>query len=71
MKLVYLIAFVLSFLLGAVFLYLSPMEYKTIVVYPTPSNLEKIQYKDNANNCFQFSARLVDCDKHAKKIPVQ
>ena len=71
MKLVYLIAFVLSFLVGAVFLYLSPMEYKTIVVYPTPTNLEKIQYKDNANNCFQFSARLVDCDQTAKKIPVQ
>ena len=70
MKIVYLIAFVLSFLVGAVFLYLSPMEYKTIVVYPTPSNLKQIQYKDNADNCFQFSAKLVDC-KNAKKIPVQ
>ena len=71
MKLVYLFAFVMSFLLGAVFLYLSPMEYKTIVVYPTPTNIDKIQYKDNANNCFKFSARLVDCDKHVKQIPVQ
>jgi hypothetical protein len=71
MKLVYLIAFILSFLLGAVFLYLSPIEYKTIVVYPTPTNLEKIQYKDKADNCFQFSARLVDCGNNAKKIPIQ
>jgi hypothetical protein len=71
MKLIYVIVFVISFFVGAVFLYLSPMEYKTIVVYPTPSNLEQIQYKDNANNCFQFSARLVDCGKNAKKIPVQ
>ena len=70
MKIVYLIAFLLSFLVGAVFLYLSPMEYKTIVVYPTPSNLNQIQYKDNADNCFQFSAKLVDC-KNAKQIPVQ
>lgn len=67
---VYLIAFLLSFFVGAVFLYVSPVEYKTIVVYPTPSNLKHIQYKDNADNCFQFSARLVDC-KNAKKIPVQ
>jgi len=58
-------------MIGAVFIYLSPMEYKTIVVYPTPSNLEKIQYKDNADNCFQFSARLVDCGKNPKKIAVQ
>ncbi len=70
MKIVYLIAFLLSFLVGAVFLYLSPMEYKTVVVYPTPSNLKQIQYKDNADNCFQFSAKLVDC-KNAKTIPVQ
>ena len=71
MKLIYLGVFILSFLLGAVFIYLSPMEYKTIVVYPTPSNLEQIQYKDKADNCFQFSARLVDCGKNVKKIPVQ
>lgn len=67
----YVGAFILSFLLGAVFIYLSPVEYKTIVVYPTPTNLEKIQYKDNADNCFQFSARLVDCGENVKKIPVQ
>ena len=70
MKIIYLIAFVLSFFVGAVFIYISPVEYKTIVVYPTPSNLKHIQYKDNADNCFQFSARLVDC-KNAKNIPVQ
>ena len=71
MKFIYLIAFIFSFMIGAVFIYLSPMEYKTIVVYPTPSNLEKIQYKDNADNCFQFSARLVDCGNNPKKIAVQ
>jgi hypothetical protein len=71
MKLVYVAVFILSFLVGGIFLYLSPMEYKTVVVYPTPSNLERIQYKDNADNCFQFSARLVDCGNDAKKIPVQ
>ena len=47
------------------------MEYKTIVVYPTPTNLEKIQYKDNADNCFQFSAKLVDCGNKPRKIAVQ
>ena len=53
------------------FIYLSPMEYKTVVVYPSPTNLKKIQYKDEANHCFQFSAKLVDCGKGAKRIPVQ
>ena len=71
MKLIYVAVFILSFLVGALFVYLSPLEYKTIVVYPTPSNLEQVQYKDHANNCFQFSAKLVDCGINSKKIPVQ
>ncbi len=71
MKLVYIAAFIASFILGAVFLYLSPTEYKTVVVYPSPDNLTKIQYKDSADNCFQFSAKLVDCGKDVKKIPIK
>jgi uncharacterized membrane-anchored protein YhcB (DUF1043 family) len=71
MKLVYIVAFVLSFILGAIFLYFSPTEYKTVVVFPTPDNLKKIQYKDEMENCFQFSAKLVDCGKDVKKIPIK
>ncbi len=71
MKIIYIVLFVASFLLGSVFIYLSPMEYKTVVVYPSPENLDKVQYKDSSNHCFQFSARLVDCGKNPKKIPVQ
>ena len=37
-----------------------------------PENIGKIQYKDNANQCFNFSARLVNCKDHnVKTIPVQ
>ena len=71
MKLIYVALFIFSFLVGAFFVYLSPLEYKTVVVYPTPSNLDQIQYTDRANNCFQFSAKLVDCGTNPKKIPVQ
>ena len=71
MKLVYIAAFIASLILGTIFLYLSPTEYKTVVVYPTPNNLNKIQYKDEIDNCFQFSAKLVDCGKDVKKIPIK
>jgi hypothetical protein len=54
-----------------VFVYISPIEYKTIVVYPTLNNLNKVQYKDSTNNCFKFTAKLVDCTKKAKVISVQ
>jgi hypothetical protein len=71
MKFKYIQLFVISFIVGMVCMYISPTEYKTIIVYPTLTNLKKIQYKDSANNCFQFTAKLVDCTKKAKVISVQ
>ena len=65
------ILFVISFIIGMICIYMSPLEYKTVVVYPSPANVKKIQYKDKADQCFEFSARLVDCNSNAKKIPVQ
>ena len=65
------ILFVISFIIGMICIYMSPLEYKTVVVYPSPVNVKKIQYKDKADQCFEFSARLVDCTSTAKKIPVQ
>jgi hypothetical protein len=67
----YIPIFLVSFVIGMVCVYFSPMEYKTVVVFPTPVNTKTIQYKDKAGQCFDFSARLVDCTSDAKKIPVQ
>lgn len=71
MSVLYIILFIASFMVGLLFVYLSPIEYKTVVVYPSLTNLDKIQYKDKSNNCFQFTAKLVSCDKNIKHIPVQ
>ena len=67
----YAILFLGSFVVGMVFVYLSPVEHKTIFVYPTPDNIKRVQYKDNAEQCFDLSAKLVDCTKGAKTIPIQ
>ena len=67
----YIPIFLVSFVIGMVCIYFSPMEYKTVMVYPSPENTKKIQYKDKAGQCFDFSAKLVDCTSDAKKIPVQ
>ena len=71
MKVKYIGLFLVSLIVGLVFVYISPMEYKTVVVYPTPSNVDKIQYKDKADHCYKFKAKLVNCTKDARKIPVQ
>ncbi len=67
----YIAIFLVSFVIGLVCIYFTPIEYKTVLVYPSPTNSKKVQYKDKAGQCFDFSARLVDCTKDAKKIPVQ
>jgi hypothetical protein len=64
---------ILSFIIGLVLVFIQPIEHKTIFVYPTPTNVDKIQYKDEVDNCYMFSARLVDCNSASKisKIPPQ
>jgi hypothetical protein len=47
---------------------------KTIYVYPTPENIDKILFRDKADNCFQFSEEIVECPKDKNKIftvPIQ
>lgn len=54
--------FMISFMIGICFIYVSPVEYKTVVLYPTLDNLKKYQYIDSDKNCYQFVAKLVDCN---------
>jgi hypothetical protein len=71
MNLKYIGLFLLSFFIGGVLIYLLPIEYKIVVVKPTPDNLQKIQYLDKGDNCFEFSSAKVGCTANAKQIDVQ
>jgi hypothetical protein len=48
-------------------------ENKKIIVYPTPQNISKIQYKDVAENCFSFVSNEVPCPENGifSTIPIQ
>ena len=63
--------FFAAFSVGYFLLFLSPIEYKTVFLYPTPRNYEKIQYKDRAGTCFHLKANKVPCDGSVKEIPAQ
>jgi|UniRef100_A0A6C0HWH2 hypothetical protein len=67
--------FALSFLLGLIAVYIVGQgEMRKIYVYPTPENLEKIQYKDNTETCFEFKQKEVACPTNPdeiSKIPIQ
>lgn len=66
--------FIISLALGLLFVYLNEGPKKVIYVYPTPTNVDKITYKDNANNCFKYISNKVTCPKNEDditKIPIQ
>lgn len=66
--------FLISFAIGLFFVYILGPEMKTIYVYPTPENVDKILFKDKADNCFTFQEQMVDCPKDESlisSIPIQ
>jgi len=66
--------FLISFAIGLFFVYILGPEMKTIYVYPTPENIDKILFKDKADNCFTFEEHIVECPKDESlisSIPIQ
>lgn len=66
--------FLISLAVGLFFVYILGPDMKVIYVYPTNDNVNSIQYKDNADNCFAFEANEVKCPTDISKIniiPVQ
>jgi len=53
--------FLISLAVGLFYIYISD-EYKhTIVIYPTPDNMDEYQFKDKSNNCFSYEMNEVKC----------
>ena len=66
--------FIISFLLGLLFIYILGPKQKIIYIYPTPENVNKILFHDKADNCFQFDEMNVECPTDISnifRIPIQ
>jgi len=66
--------FFISLAIGLFFIYIWGPEMKTIYIYPSPENVEKILFKDNADNCFYLKPTEVNCPSDLSKIstvPIQ
>jgi hypothetical protein len=66
--------FFISFAIGIFFVYILGPEMKTIYIYPNPENVDKVLFRDKADNCFTFEEHIVECPKDESlisSIPIQ
>jgi hypothetical protein len=63
--------FLISLSIGLFYIYLAEEYKKVIVIYPTPENVNKYQYKDQSNECFSYELNEVQCPSKYNTIPIQ
>lgn len=66
--------FIISLAVGLFFVYIMGPEMKTVYIYPSPENADKVLFKDKADNCFYFKPVEVKCPADKSKItniPIQ
>jgi hypothetical protein len=66
--------FLVSFAIGIFFVYILGPEMKTVYIYPSPENVDKLLFKDKADNCFYFEEKEVECPRDESlisQLPIQ
>ena len=74
MKYINVPVLILSFAFGMFAVYITTEDMRKIYVYPTPENVDLIQYRDITGTCFSYKETKVGCPKDAKdiaKVPAQ
>lgn len=74
LKFINIPVFLVSLAIGFFFVYIFNPEKRKIYVYPTPENVDTIQYKDKSGTCFEFKNKKVGCptnESEISKIPPQ
>jgi hypothetical protein len=70
-KYISLPVFLISFAFGLFCIYVVGPEVKTLAVYPSPANFDKMLFKDTMGQCFEYTPVEVDCPLNPKTVPVQ
>jgi hypothetical protein len=72
MQAIHYATFLIAFILGGIMVYSTAPPTNTIVVYPTPSNVKKVEYKDLAGQCYKYRANKIKCPRTGSiPIPLQ
>tara|TARA_B100001093_G_C26090040_1_gene702363 strand:- start:226 stop:459 length:234 start_codon:yes stop_codon:yes gene_type:complete len=60
--------FLVALSIGIFAVYITVPEERKIYVFPTHENVNIVQYKDKAENCFEYKETEVTCPTDEKKI---
>jgi hypothetical protein len=66
--------FLISLALGLFAVYMTAPDTRKIYVYPTPENIDVLQYRDKTDSCFSFVQKEEVCpsdESKISKIPMQ
>lgn len=68
MKYINVPVLILSLAFGMFAVYMNSEDMRKIYVYPTPENVDLIQYRDKTGTCFNYKQTKVHCPKDSKDI---
>ena len=74
MKFINVPIFIISLAFGLFAVYITTEDKRKIYVYPTPENIDLIQYRDKTGSCFKMEQSKVSCPKNEteiSKVPAQ
>jgi len=60
--------FLASLAFGLFAVYMTAPDTRKVYVYPTPDNVDVLQYRDATDSCFSFVQKEVDCPREESKI---
>ena len=68
MKFVSIPIFLVSLSFGLFLTYITNPPTRTILVFPTPDNVDELIFRDKSQNCFSFKANEVKCPNNPDDI---
>ena len=74
MKLIDPVYFIVSFIIGLIYVHLTQAPPRVVIKYPTPHNAGKITYVDDAGVCYKYMMEKANCPANKKNIntvPIQ
>ena len=60
--------FIAALVIGIIVMYVTMPDTRKIFVYPSPENIDILQYRDKTGSCFTMKQTEVTCPKNEKDI---